>query len=63
MFIRAPYVSHVGPWVEVLATFEGKVVAVRTGMLLATAFHPELTDSNAVHSYFIGIVAQSEEDR
>lgn len=56
VFIRAPYVVSVGPGVEVLATVEGKVVAVRQGNLLGTAFHPELTDDVRVHSMFMAMV-------
>jgi 5'-phosphate synthase pdxT subunit len=53
VFIRAPVVVKHGPKVEVLAEFEGKVVAVRQGKLLGTSFHPELTDSTAMHRYFL----------
>ena len=59
VFIRAPYVVETGPTVEVLATFEGKIVAVRQGFRLATAFHPELTDNDSVHALFVTIVAES----
>jgi pyridoxal 5'-phosphate synthase pdxT subunit len=59
VFIRAPYVSRVGPAVEVLARFEDKVVGVRQGNLLATAFHPELTDNDRIHRLFLKMVAES----
>ncbi|MFB6118098.1 pyridoxal 5'-phosphate synthase glutaminase subunit PdxT [Halosegnis sp.] len=49
VFIRAPVVDEVGPDVEVLATWEGRPVAVRDGPVLATAFHPELTDDARIH--------------
>jgi 5'-phosphate synthase pdxT subunit len=52
VFIRAPWVESVGDKVQVLAQFQGHPVAVRQGKLLATSFHPELTDNAAVHSYF-----------
>lgn len=62
-FIRAPFVVAAGPDVEVLATVEGgaastaagdgRIVAVRQGSVLATAFHPELTGDVRVHEYFI----------
>lgn len=52
-FIRAPYIESVGEGVEVLSVVNGKMVAARQGHLLATAFHPELTDDNRVHRYFI----------
>lgn len=58
VFIRAPWVEKVGKDVEVLATYTGTdgvshAVAVRQGHLLATAFHPEITDDYSVHRYFL----------
>lgn len=57
VFIRAPAIVDVGPQVEVLAAIDDRVVAVRQGHLLATAFHPELTSDTRVHGYFVGMVA------
>lgn len=57
VFIRAPYVRSIGNGVEILARFENRIVAVRQGNILATAFHPELTDDTRVHNYFGSIVA------
>jgi pyridoxal 5'-phosphate synthase pdxT subunit len=63
IFIRAPWVEHVGPAVEVLASVPGsgadRIVAVRQGACLATSFHPELTGDARVHRYFLEIVRQS----
>jgi 5'-phosphate synthase pdxT subunit len=57
VFIRAPLISRVGPTVEVLASLaDGTVVAARQGRLLATAFHPELTDDTRFHEYFLNLV-------
>ena len=53
VFIRAPWVEEVGSKVEVLATSHGHPVAVRQGKVLATSFHPELTDNHEVHRYFV----------
>lgn len=58
-FIRAPYIEAVGPQVEVLAEVNGKIVAAREGRQLVTAFHPELTDSDLVHTYFLEMIKQS----
>jgi len=49
VFIRAPVVDEVGPNVAVLATWEDRPVAVRDGPVVATAFHPELTDDYRIH--------------
>jgi len=58
IFIRAPWVERFGESVEVLAavtTENGSQhpVMVRQGSVLATAFHPELTNDNRVHEYFV----------
>jgi len=58
VFIRAPFISSVGPKAHVLATVDGHVVAARQQNMLATAFHPELTDDLRVHSYFVNMIAQ-----
>lgn len=62
VFIRAPWVERVGAGVDVLARVPagdaaGRVVAVRSGALLATAFHPELTGDTRVHELFVAMVA------
>jgi pyridoxal 5'-phosphate synthase pdxT subunit len=58
IFIRAPAVIGLGPAVHVVATLaDGTVVAVRQGNLLATAFHPELSDDLRFHRYFVALVA------
>jgi 5'-phosphate synthase pdxT subunit len=60
VFIRAPWVERIGPAAEILATepTTGKIVAVRQGRALATAFHPELTQDNRVHKIFIDMVRE-----
>lgn len=65
VFIRAPWVERVGAGVEVLARVPetraagaaaGRIVAVRQGPVLATAFHPELTGDGRVHRLFCDMV-------
>ena len=56
VFIRAPWVEQVGPDVSVLGTDAGRIVAVRQGVLLATAFHPELTPDRRIHELFVSMV-------
>ena len=59
VFIRAPLIEQVNNGVEVLARLtNGTIVAVRQGSILASAFHPELTDDYRLHRYFLDIVAQ-----
>ncbi len=54
VFIRAPLIEAVGPGVDVLARLDdGAIVAARQGTLLATAFHPELTDDLRFHKLFL----------
>lgn len=54
-FIRAPYVSAVGPKAQVLAQVDGHVVAVRQGNQLALAFHPELDGDPRIHQLFLSL--------
>lgn len=62
VFIRAPWVESVGPGVEVLGTVAegpsaGRIVAVRSGLVLATSFHPELLEADLrVHGLFRDMV-------
>ncbi|MCY4731282.1 pyridoxal 5'-phosphate synthase glutaminase subunit PdxT [Natronomonas gomsonensis] len=49
VFIRAPAIDEVGDQIDVLATFDGRPVAVRADNVVGTAFHPELTDDSRVH--------------
>jgi 5'-phosphate synthase pdxT subunit len=58
VFIRAPWVEDNGEDVVVLGTEQrtGRIVAVRQGPLLATAFHPELTPDRRIHELFVDIV-------
>lgn len=60
VFIRAPIILGYGPDVEVLADIEqdGKrrAVAVRQGKLLASSFHPELTQDPRMHKYFLDMI-------
>jgi 5'-phosphate synthase pdxT subunit len=60
VFIRAPSVSDVGSDVEVLSKFNERIVAVKKGNVIGTAFHPELTEDTALHKYFINLVNTSK---
>ena len=64
VFIRAPWVEQVGPDVQVMGRVTagpaaGRIVVVRQGNLLATAFHPELTGDLRVHRYFAEMVRRT----
>lgn len=69
VFIRAPWVERVGPDVEVLARVEaappgasdaaGRIVAVRQGPVMATAFHPEVDGDGRIHQLFVDLVLHS----
>ena len=60
VFIRAPAVDRVGEGVKVLAALpDGRPVAVQQDHLLATSFHPELTDDTRIHELFLTIVEGS----
>ena len=55
VFIRAPSIESVGDDVETLASFDGKPVLVRSGALLASSFHPEMTGDDRVHEMFVAL--------
>jgi 5'-phosphate synthase pdxT subunit len=53
MFIRSPRIESVEPDVVVLSSVDNDPVFVRCGHVMATTFHPELTDDPVFHEYFI----------
>jgi len=59
IFIRAPWIEECGEGVEVLAQIDNHPVAVRSGNLLATSFHPELTRDNRIHRYFVETICKN----
>ena len=56
VFIRAPRILDAGPAVEVLARRDGFPTLVRQGNLLASTFHPELSQDRRVHRAFVEMV-------
>lgn len=60
VFIRAPLVERVGPDVEVMAEHEGRPVLVKSGKVLAAAFHPELTGDLRLHRMLIGMTEEKD---
>jgi 5'-phosphate synthase pdxT subunit len=58
VFIRAPVITYAGKKVELLAKLDdGTPVAARQDNIIATSFHPELTEDVRFHEYFVRIVA------
>ena len=55
VFIRAPWVEECGSKVEALAAINEKVVACKSGNIIATSFHPELTNDISFHRYFVNL--------
>ncbi len=69
VFIRAPIVQSTGDSVETLAVVPAKedgtpeqAVAVRKGRVLATSFHPELTEDTRLHALFVSLAEESRSD-
>lgn len=56
IFIRAPRIKRASRSVKIMAQYDGTPVMVRQYNLLATMFHPELTNDTRVHKYFISLV-------
>jgi 5'-phosphate synthase pdxT subunit len=65
VFIRAPWINKVGSEVEVLTTVvdpetgEPRPVVVRQGRILATSFHPELTDDTRLHEMLLAMAEEN----
>jgi len=60
IFIRAPLITAVEGEAEALAKLpDGRIVAARQEHLLATAFHPELSDDDRVHRYFLYLIQEN----
>ena len=53
VFIRAPIIRRTGPGVRVLGRCDDLPVLVEQGNLLAATFHPELTQDETLHRYFL----------
>jgi 5'-phosphate synthase pdxT subunit len=63
VFIRAPVIRRTGPDVRVLARHRGEPVLAREGRILASTFHPELSEDERVHRYFLESVVSDTENR
>ena len=64
VFIRAPAISSYDKTkddIEVLATLDDQVIAIKQGHNIACSFHPELTDDTRIHEYFLKEVLQCVE--
>lgn len=59
VFIRAPRLRRPGPQVEVLLRLDGWPICVREGRVLATTFHPELTEDPRIHALLLGLAGSS----
>jgi 5'-phosphate synthase pdxT subunit len=56
-FIRAPIIESVFGDAKILASLpDGRIVAAQQANLLATSFHPELTDDTRFHQYFLSLI-------
>jgi len=53
VFIRAPRFQNLGAGVQVLGRYHDEPVMARQGSILITTFHPELTDDNRIHRFFV----------
>src|ERR1700730_5950452 len=60
VFIRAPKIERVGPGVEVIATEGNDPVAVRQGSVMASTFHPELSEDTRVHQAFLDLASDGK---
>ncbi|MCT4566656.1 MAG: pyridoxal 5'-phosphate synthase glutaminase subunit PdxT [Maledivibacter sp.] len=56
VFIRAPYINRAGKDVDILCKIDENIVAARQKNILATSFHPELTEGETFHRYFVDMI-------
>jgi 5'-phosphate synthase pdxT subunit len=59
VFIRAPWIEKIGSDVDLMAEFDGVKVMARQGLLMVSAFHPELTGDTRIHKYFLEMVKEA----
>lgn len=60
VFIRAPKISRIGKNVESLAKHNSDHILVREGNMLASSFHPELTEDTRIYEYFLEMMKKSK---
>jgi 5'-phosphate synthase pdxT subunit len=58
VFIRAPYISHTGNNVDVLASIDDNIVGVQYQNQIGLSFHPELTEDYRIHQHFLDMVSE-----
>ena len=56
VFIRAPIIEKIGKQVEILAEIDDRIVMAQQENLLVSAFHPELSNDDRIHQYFLNLV-------
>ncbi len=61
VFIRGPIVKEAGKDVKAIAKYNDKIVAVQQNNIIGTSFHPELTEDNRIHAYFIKCILKNKE--
>ena len=55
VFVRAPAIEKTFGKAKVLKELNGRIIAARENNMLVTSFHPELTDDETVHRYFLNM--------
>lgn len=58
VFIRAPMIEA-NNGVEILSHFKNHPVLVRQGNIIASTFHPELTEDTRIHRYFLRMIKKT----
>lgn len=60
VFIRAPYIQSVHKDMEILSTYEDKIIAVKYKNQIGLSFHPELSDDHRIHKLFLDLCIQEK---
>lgn len=59
-YIRAPYIDSVEKGVEIISFVDGRITGVKYGNQIGLSFHPELTEDDRIHSFFIDHIVDKE---
>jgi pyridoxal 5'-phosphate synthase pdxT subunit len=63
VFIRGPIIDSIAPDIEILAEYANKPALVQKGTIMASTFHPELTDDPTVHQHFLTLACPGNTSR
>ena len=58
VFIRAPKITYTNSNINIIGTYKNSPVLIQQNNILASTFHPELTENCSIHEYFLTNIVQ-----